>query len=102
MRVPKWLKKALGERQHWLNGYEKYGLRRGFAENMRWWADLIGPEDAFTKHSGLRFANRVPIGQVLYVDRWDGATVEPLEGRDVGVDLWYRIRDYKARGWEER
>lgn len=102
MRVPKWLKKLFRGESYWLSPYEQWGFRRGFAESMRWVADRIGPEDAFTKHSGLRFANRVPIGQVLYVDRWHGATVEPLEGRDVGVDLWYRVRDYKTRGWEER
>lgn len=102
MRVPKWLKKLMGERSHWLNGYEEWGLRRGFAENMRWWADLLGPEDAFSHHGGLRFANRVGVGQVLYVNPADGAHIDRTGTADQGVPLWFRASDYKERGWEER
>lgn len=105
MRVPKWLKKALGERGHWLCPYERWGLRRGFAETLRWWADLIAREDAYIRHSGLRFAHRVGVGTVIYVPPgiWG---FDPLIDRsgcaDRGVELHFRKSDYEDKSWEER
>ena len=106
MHVPKWLKKLFRGESYWLSPYEEWGFRRGFAESMRWVADRIGPEDAFTKHGGLRFANRVGTGQVLYLPANELMRQQPhlerIAQEKRGVDLWYRVRDYKVRGWEER
>ena len=99
MRVLKWL---LRSEKYWLAPYELWGFRRGFAESLRWIADRIGPEDAFTKHSGLRFANQVGVGQVLYIRPDEKATIDKFGSADQGVELWYRVSAYKERGWEER
>jgi hypothetical protein len=106
VRVPKWLQKAMGERAYWLAPYERWGLRRGLAETIRWWADLIGPEDVYVRHTGLRFAHRVGVGTVIYVPSgvMHDASVPHIDrsgcaGR--GVELHYRVSDYKERSWEE-
>lgn len=101
MRVLKWL---LRGESYWLAPYERWGIRRGFAESLRWIADKIGPEDAFTRVGGA-FANRVGVGRVNY---YEGPSIPHQEprfgtiGEKPGVDMWCRVSDYKEKGWEER
>lgn len=102
MHVPKWLKKLFADEGYWLDPYEEWGLRRGFAESLRWVADRIGPEDAFSS-AGSRFAHRVGVGRVDYFDALSKPPrQEYLLDKNKGVPLWYRVSDYKTRGWEER
>jgi hypothetical protein len=102
--VYKWARKLLRGEGHWVAPYEEWGFRRGLAETMRWWADKIGPEDAYIRHTGLRFAHRVGVGTVIYVPPGSLYNVPHVDrsgcaGR--GVELHFRKSDYEERSWEE-
>lgn len=64
-------------------------LRRKFAETLRRWADLIGPEDAFVASSSRFYFVVARVGLVTKTD--DEIRISPVP-RD--VRLWYRRSDY--------
>jgi hypothetical protein len=100
--VYKWARKLLRGEGYWVTPYEERGLRREFAETLRWIADKIGPEDAFSHHGGLRFANRLGVGQIIYVRPDESLPfIDKFGGADQGVHLWYRVSDYREKGWEQ-
>jgi hypothetical protein len=75
-----------GRWEHWFTSYRERGFRRGCAETLRWWADLLGPEDAFC-------------GGEMTMYLTPGSWQVDESGR-VGVPTWYRRSDYDGRQWE--